>query len=147
MKDYALRKQEPVSLASSLGNERLKSSTRYLLEAISSGTEPRDAAKVDFGIETQEHFEALSHSVLNGKVTPEMLDASLGNGQVLTHLVRSDKTNPLQCIVFHTAWHDLLRGRIPAERAERDASIFGHPLPEQTSAQERQQEQGRGRER
>jgi hypothetical protein len=145
MKDNALRKQEPASLASSLGNERLKSSTRYLLEAISTGTEPRDAAKVDFGIETEGHFEALSHAVLNGKITPEMLDASIGNGEVLTHLVRNDKTNPHQGIVFRTGWHDLLRGRIPAERADGNASIFGYPLPDPGTALEPQQEKGASR--
>jgi hypothetical protein len=145
VRENALRKQEPASLATSACDERLKSSTSYLLEAISTGTEPRDAAKVDFGIESEKHFEALSHSVLNGKITPEMLDASLGNGAALTHLVKNDRTNPHRGIVFETGWHELLRQRIPAERAEEKASILGYPLPEPGTAPEQEKEQSRGR--
>jgi hypothetical protein len=85
--------------------------------------------------------------VLNGRITPEMLDASLGNGAALTHLVRNDQTNPHRGIVFETGWHELLRQRIPAERAEEKASILGYPLPESGTAPEAQQEkeQSRGR--
>jgi hypothetical protein len=104
------------ALAGAIANQRLRSSTRHLLEAICSDTAPRDSAKVDFGIDTPQHFEALSHAVLGGRITPEMLDATLGNGNALTQLVKLDTDNPHRGIVFESGWHQLLRERIPAER-------------------------------
>jgi hypothetical protein len=119
MSSNALRKQDLAAIAQAASNDQLKSSTRYLLKAIVTGTEPQHAAKVDFGLDTERHFEALQYSVLGGKITPEMLDASIGNGQALTALVRTDKDNPHRDVVFEMRWHDLLRNRVPAERTAK----------------------------
>jgi hypothetical protein len=62
---------------------------------------------VDFGLKSQEHYEALYYPVREGEITAEQLDAALGKGDALTALARSARTNPHKAITFRTDWDDL----------------------------------------
>jgi hypothetical protein len=66
------------------------------------------AAIVDFGLDSQEHYEALYYPVRAGEITLEALDQALGSGPKLTALARSAKSNPHKDIVFRTAYDELL---------------------------------------
>jgi len=63
----------------------------------------RPAALVDFGIDSEAHYEALYYPVRAGDITPEALDAALGDGPALTKLVDVE-SNPHKGIVFKTAY-------------------------------------------
>lgn len=82
----------------------IRDTTRNLVEAIWLDTWPRNAAVVDFGLRSQEHYEALYYGVRAGEITPEALDATLGKGQELTALARSSRSNPHRDITFGTDW-------------------------------------------
>jgi hypothetical protein len=92
------------------GLDAIRDTTRNLLEAIALDAWPRAGAIVDFGLDGQEHYEALYHGVRNGEITPEALDAALGRGDRLTALARAAASNPHRDVEFHTSW-DALRGR------------------------------------
>jgi hypothetical protein len=85
----------------------LRDTTRNLIEAIWADEWPRNGAIVDFGLRTQRHYEAIYYSLRAGQITPEQLDAALGQGKALTALARSARSNPHREIVFHTDWDDL----------------------------------------
>jgi len=92
--------------------------TRRLVASILFDVWPSHAAAVDFGIDTQKHYEALYFPIREGEITPETLDAALGDGPKLTALVREAASNPHKDVEFHTSW-DLILGRsnsIPAQR-------------------------------
>ena len=72
----------------------LRDTTRNLLEAIWADEWPRIGAVVDFGLRSQEHYEALYYGVRAGEIGPEALDAALGKGEELTALARSARSNP-----------------------------------------------------
>ena len=83
----------------------LRPVTKILYHAILSDVWPDGtAAIVDFGLESQEHYEALYYPVRAEEITLADLDAALGNGPKLTVLVRSAKSNPHKGIVFHTPY-------------------------------------------
>lgn len=50
------------------------------------------AALVDFGLDTDAHYAALSRRVRSGAITAEQLDAACGNGPALTKLVDGEVT-------------------------------------------------------
>lgn len=82
--------------------------TQHLFDAILSDVWPEAAAAiVDFGLESQEHYEALYYPLRAGEIALEQLDDALGNGLKLTALVRSACSNPHQGIVFHTPYDDM----------------------------------------
>ena len=85
----------------------LRDTTRNLIEAIWADEWPRNGAIVDFGLRSQAHFEAIYYGVRDGQITPEQLDAALGQGKALTALARSARSNPHRQIVFRTDWDDL----------------------------------------
>lgn len=85
----------------------LKDTTRNLIEAIWADEWPRYGAIVDFGLRSQAHFEAIYYGVRDGQITPEELDAALGQGEALTALARSARSNPHRGIAFWTDWDDL----------------------------------------
>ena len=87
---------------------RLNNRTRNLLEAIWADEWPRSAAVVDFGLRSQEHYEALYYGVRSREIGPQALDAALGRGRELTALARSARSNPHRGIVFCTDWDELL---------------------------------------
>ncbi|MCI0719449.1 MAG: hypothetical protein L0338_10855 [Acidobacteria bacterium] len=84
--------------------------TRHLISSILFDAWPNHAAAVDFGIDSQKHYEALYFPIREGEITPDTLDAALGDGQKLTALVREATSNPHKDVEFHTSW-DLIPGR------------------------------------
>lgn len=81
--------------------------TQRLYEAIMLDTWPDGASViVDFGLESQEHYEALYYPVRAGEVTQDDLDRALGSGPKLTALARSASSNPHKEIVFRTPYED-----------------------------------------
>jgi hypothetical protein len=50
---------------------------------------PRNEAIVEFGLTSQERYEAHNDPVRKGEITPEQLDAALGKGEKLTKLARA----------------------------------------------------------
>ena len=85
----------------------VRDTTRNLVESIMFDVWPRRGAIVDFGLKSQEHYEALYYPIREGEITPEQLDAALGKGDALTALARSARTNPHKEIAFRTDWDDL----------------------------------------
>ena len=61
--------------------------TNTLIQAIAMDLWPGTATEVDFGIDNQTIYEAYHTKIRNGSVTPEQLDAALGNGPELTKLM------------------------------------------------------------
>jgi hypothetical protein len=82
----------------------IRPTTQNLVEAIWLDVWPRNAAIVDFGLKSQQHYEALYYAVREGEITPEQLDAALGKGEKLTALARSAPSNPHRSITFGTDW-------------------------------------------
>ena len=75
--------------------------TKLLFEAMTLDIWPNSsAAIVDFGLESQSHYEALHAPIRAGQITLEQLDAALGSGSKLTALVRSTPANTHKEIVF-----------------------------------------------
>jgi hypothetical protein len=66
-----------------------------------------ERSHVDFGLKSQEHYEALYYPVREGEITPEQLDVALGKGEQLTALAREARSNPHKQIKFRTDWDDL----------------------------------------
>lgn len=91
------------------GPDAIRDTTRNLLEAIALDAWPRAAAIVDFGLDSQEHYEALYYGVRSGEISAEALDDALGKGEMLTALARSAPSNPHRTIEYRTSW-DALRG-------------------------------------
>lgn len=86
----------------------LRDTTRSLIKAITLDVWPSVAAVVDYGIDSQEHYEALYYPLRHGDFTPQQLDAALGKGPVLTAMVNAAPHNPHKGIVFRTSWDFLI---------------------------------------
>ena len=63
------------------------------------------AAIVDFGVDTPEHHGALRHAV-RASIGAYELDRVLGDGPVITQLVRDIPGQPFKCVEFRTAYDD-----------------------------------------
>jgi hypothetical protein len=85
----------------------IRNTTQNLVEAIWADEWPRNGAIVDFGLRSQEHYEALYYGVREKQITPEQLDEALGRGEALTALARAARSNPHRAITFRTDWDDL----------------------------------------
>lgn len=82
--------------------------TKKLFDAIMLDLWPEgNATVVDFGIDSQAHYEALYGPIREGEITIEQLDAAICDGAKLTALVKDCSSNPHKGIVFRTAWDDL----------------------------------------
>jgi hypothetical protein len=103
---------------------RIRDTTRNLVQAVLLDVWPRNAAIVDFGIDTQEHYEALYYPLRHGDITPGQVDAALGKGMVLTELVNAAPHNPHKGIVFHTGWDGL---SLEAQHHQHDGKSAGQP--------------------
>jgi hypothetical protein len=86
----------------------LRDTTRGLIKAVTLDVWPSVATVVDYGIDSQEHYEALYHPLRHGDFTPQQLDAALGKGPALTELVNAAPHNPHKGIVFRTSWDRLI---------------------------------------
>ena len=76
--------------------------TKLVFEAMLLDVWPdSSAAIVDFGLESQRHYEALHGPIRSGQITLEQLDAALGSGSKLTALARTSDANPHKDIAFH----------------------------------------------
>lgn len=78
--------------------------TQHLVDSLFFDMWPRPAAIVDFGLDTQAHYEALHRTVRKGEITAEQLDTALGDGEKLTELVNNAPSNPYKGIVFRTSY-------------------------------------------
>ena len=97
--------------------------TQHLIDAMKNVDRPSPGVIVDFGIDSEEHYEAIYYPFYKGEVTPEQLDAALGNGKKLTELMRSLPSNPHKNIVFETSYDwmdgdDLSEGATEADLGE-----------------------------
>ena len=90
--------------------DRVRPVTRNLIESILLDAWPGNAAVVDFGIDSQKHYEALYYPVREGEISPTVLDAALGHGQKLTAMTLEAVSNPHKDVEFYTSW-DLIFGR------------------------------------
>jgi hypothetical protein len=99
----------------------VRDTTRNLVQAVFLDAWPRAGAIVDFGLDSQAHYEALYYGVREGEITPEALDAALGNGEKLTALARSSPSNPHHEITFSTSWDIVLGGTDPGEHPVQES--------------------------
>ncbi len=95
----------------------VRPTTRNLITSILMDAWPKHAAVVDFGIDSQKHYEALYFPTREAEIMPKVLDAALGDGPKLTALVRESESNPHKDVEFHTSW-DLILGRASSRTAE-----------------------------
>jgi len=90
--------------------DRVRPATRNLIGSVFLDAWPSPAAIVDFGIDSQKHYEALYYAIREGEIMPQALDAALGHGAKLTAMTREAASNPHKDVEFHTSW-DLIFGR------------------------------------
>jgi hypothetical protein len=88
----------------------VRPTTRNLVTSILMDVWPNHAAIVDFGIDSQKHYEALYYPVREAEIMPKELDAALGHGEKLTAMTREAASNPHKDVEFHTSW-DVVLGR------------------------------------
>src|SRR5579863_785527 len=110
-------------LAEEMG--RVRPVTRDLIESVILDKWPNHAAVVDFGLDSQKHYEALYYAIREGEIWPLELDRALGHGRELTRLVREARSNPHPDVEFHTSW-DAILGREPGGQAAHAEPIRGH---------------------
>jgi hypothetical protein len=89
------------------GPRAIRPVTQRLVEAVLFDVWPNHTAIVDFGLDSQAHYEALYYPLRNGDITKEQLDAAVGDGEKLTELARSAPSNPHRGIVFSTNWDEI----------------------------------------
>jgi hypothetical protein len=96
----------------------LRPATKNLVKAVVLDVWPNHAAVIDFGIDSQSHYEALYYPLRHGDITAGQLEAALGDGKKLTELVNGAEHNPHRGIVFRTSWDELKLhpGAEPPER-------------------------------
>lgn len=81
---------------------------------------PRYGAIIDFGLDSQKHYEALYYPIRAREIMPKVLDAALGNGEKLTALALAATSNPHKDVEFYTSW-DAMRGKRPPKGAVSEA--------------------------
>jgi hypothetical protein len=96
----------------------VRGTTRHLVTSVLLDAWPNAGTVVDFGIDSQKHYEALYFPIREGEILPTALDAALGDGQKLTALTREAPSNPHKDVEFHTSW-DLILGRDSSRTAEK----------------------------
>jgi hypothetical protein len=81
--------------------------TRDLINALLFDAWPGNAAVIDFGLESQQHYEALYYPIRAGEILPQALDDALGDGERLTALVQSARHNPHKDVQFYTSYDSM----------------------------------------
>jgi hypothetical protein len=81
--------------------------TEQLIDATHLDLWPSVAVIVDFGIDSESHLGALQYAIKHGEVTPQELDAAMGNGAKLTEIAQRGD-NPYRDVTFRTSW-DLMQ--------------------------------------
>lgn len=84
--------------------ESVKSVTAKMFISVLIDNWPSPAACVDFGVDSQLHYEALYYPIRAGEISEVELDKVLGNGPEITKLVQSCESNPHKDIVFQTSY-------------------------------------------
>jgi hypothetical protein len=97
--------------------DKVRPVTRRLIESLMLDAWPNHTAIVDFGIDSQAHYEALYYPIREGTIMPLALDDALGHGEKLTRMTREADSNPHKDIEFHTSW-DVILGRDGSMTAE-----------------------------
>lgn len=85
----------------------IRPATQNLFDSIMLDTWPRMAAITDFGIESQNHYEALYDPIRTGELTIEKLEEILGDGPKITKTVQACPSCRHKDIVFKTMWDEL----------------------------------------
>jgi hypothetical protein len=98
----------------------VRQTTRALIESVLLDIWPHNAAIVDFGLDSQKHYEALYYPIREHQIMPKELDEALGDGEKLTALVQAAASNPHKDVHFHTSWD----------------GIFGRPMPQGALSEE-----------
>ena len=96
----------------------VRPTTRSLVTSILMDSWPNHGAVVDFGIDSQKHYEALYFPLREAEIMPKALDAAFGDGPTLTALTRAAASNPHKDVEFHTSW-DLILCRDSSTTAEK----------------------------
>jgi hypothetical protein len=117
----------------------VRPTTRDLVTSVLMDAWPGHAAVVDFGIDSDKHFEALYYPIRTAEILPHTLDAALGHGEKLTALTRQAASNPHKDVQFHTSW-DLIFGRESGGRSPEDRCNGQH---ETSKSQARENDQDR----
>lgn len=99
---------------------QVRDTTRNLIDAVLTDAWPRNGAVVDFGLDSQKHYEALYYPIRALEIMPKDLDAALGNGEKLTALALAASSNPHKDVEFYTSW-DAMRGKRPPKGAVSEA--------------------------
>lgn len=108
--------------------QKVRDTTRNLIESVMLDTWPRNAAVIDFGLDSQKHYEALYYPIREMEIMPAALDAALGHGKNLTALAREAPSNPHKDVQFHTSWDGIFNRPKPdgamseADKLERTLS-------------------------
>lgn len=77
-------------------------STMNLMLCAQLNVWPRPADRVNFAIDTREHFEALATAIRAGEIMAPQLESAMCDGRKLTALVRAAPSNPHKDITFAT---------------------------------------------
>ena len=88
------------------GDSRVRPLTEDLILCCQLDTWPKMPTVVDFGIDSSSHLGALQYAIREELVTPQELDAAMGNGPRLTEIAQRGD-NPYRDVAFRTAWDDL----------------------------------------
>jgi len=96
--------------------------TKLLFDAIMQDVWPAEPVVADFGIDSQEHYEALYYPVKQGQITIEMLDCILGDGFAITKIVNTCSANPHKNILFKTGY-DIMNEDINKEDFDEEELI------------------------
>jgi hypothetical protein len=80
--------------------------TEQLINAALLDVWPSIPAIVDFGIDSSSHLGALQYAIRYGEVTPQELDAAMGNGAKLTEIAQRGD-NPYRDVTFRTSWDEM----------------------------------------
>lgn len=99
---------------------QVRDTTRNLIDAVLMDAWPRNAAIIDFGLDSQKHYEALYYPIRAGEIMPKELDAALGRGTRLTALALAAPSNPHKDVEFYTSW-DAMRGTKPPKGSVSEA--------------------------
>ncbi len=120
----------------------IRDTTRNLVESVMLDAWPRNAAIVDFGIDSQRHYEALYYAIREGEITSETLDEALGHGQKLTELTRKAPSNPHKDVEFHTSWDVMFARERPSQGSQPDPLDAARRLARELAQQQAKAKDG-----
>jgi hypothetical protein len=84
--------------------KEVRQTTRDLIDSVMMDVWPRNGAVIDFGIDSQEHYEALYYPIREHQIMPKELDEALGHGEKLTALIKAASAHSHKDVQFSTSW-------------------------------------------